>query len=303
MTIAAKSIHAMCAGFVPPAARVSADDDGSLKTYLRQIGRIALLTAAEEQALFRRLEAARRAGRYGELQELRERATLANLRLVLAVARRYRHRGLPLSDLVQEGTLGLMKAVERFDHRRQLRFSTYAVWWIRQAIVRAIASSGRTVRLPEHVLRALHTVGVTRRAMIDELGRVPSTIELAGRLGMQAGRLEQLLRSGDTLLALDDPMAGDMTAADLLPARESDPEMRVVDAAWRRALTASMASLTPRERQVLALRYGFDGGEGRTIESVAECLGLTRKQVRYAEQRALQRMRTRARRIGLQRAA
>jgi RNA polymerase primary sigma factor len=303
MASVSNSIRAMCAGFVHGGASGPADDDGFLKTYLREIGRIPLLGADEERALFCRIDAAQRAGRLGELQELRERATLANLRLVVAIAKRYRHRGLSLGDLVQEGTIGLMKAVERFDYRRELRFSTYAVWWIRQAIVRAIAASARTVRLPEHVVRALQTVAVVRRAMTDELGRGPSTSELAQRLRVPARRLDELLRAASDVTPLDEPLAGDMTAADLLESSGLDPEGCLVEADSRRALTASLASLAQRERQVLALRYGFDGGNGGTIDAVADRLGLTRKQVRYAEQRALKRMRSRARRMGLQPAA
>ena len=295
------SVHAMCAGFVP-AAGSAAYEDG-LETYFRRIARVPLLSAADEQDVFRRIERARQRGRRDEVRDLENRVTTANLRLVAAVAKRYRHRGVPLADLVQEGTLGLLKAVERFDYRRQLRFSTYAVWWIRQAIVRAIGETGRTVRLPEHVLRAAHAAWAAGRALAKELGREPSAGEIGIRVGLPGRRVEELLHVAAPAASLDHPLSESLTGLDLLADRAADPEARAVHADRRRVLARSIARLDARGREVLLLRYGLDGGEGGTIDAVGARLGLTRKQVRYAEQQALKQLRVRIRRMGLDPAA
>ncbi len=301
MTGVRNSIHAMCAGFVPRPANAAYDD--GLGPLFRQLARVPLLTAADEQDLFRRIEIARRSGRRDEVSDLEGRVTTANLRLVVAVARRYCHRGVPLADLVQEGTLGLIKAVERFDYRREYRFSTYAVWWIRQAVVRAISDTGRTVRLPEHVLRAGHAALAARRVLADELRREPTAVEIGARVGAPGRRVEDVLCAVEPALSLDHPLTASLTTLDLLADGAPDPEARAVDADRRRLLAKSLAGLDPRGREVLMLRYGLDGGAEQTIDAVGERLGLTRKQVRYAEARALKRLRLRVRRLGLQRAA
>ncbi len=296
-------------GFPAPLSGASRD---TLYHYFAWFRRVPLLTTQQELELCREidaayadLEAARETGadraRLERLarraHELRERLIVANLRLVVAVARRYQHTGLPLEDLVQEGNLGLMKATERFEYRRGFRFSTYATWWIRQAMTAAIASTGRTIRLPTNVLAALRRVAAAHVALTRELGRAPTFSELAVRAGMAQNKVEELLRAGESPAPLGEPAGGGMAMTDVLPDRgRLDPEASAVEADQRRALAAGLRGLDQRERLVLELRFGLRGGREHTLEEVGRSLGVTRKVVRKAEERALKRLRLRARR-------
>jgi RNA polymerase primary sigma factor len=269
-------------------------DAGSLRAYLDQIRRVPLLSAEQEVDLCRGIENAPSAERRAEL---RNRLTAANLRLVVSIAKRYRYSGLTLADLVQEGNLGLIKAVERFDYRRGFRFSTYATWWIRQAITHAIALTGRTIRLPGHVLALVQRIGAARAALVREHGRLPTSAELAARMQLPEARLHELLRTAEPPAPLEGPVIGDAAIGDAVADRRTiDPETHVVKADERRVLGAALQSLDARDRLVIEMRFGLNRRRAHTLDEVGVCLGLTRKRVRLIEQRALKQMRSRTRR-------
>jgi RNA polymerase primary sigma factor len=255
--------------------------------YLRDIRGIPLLTAAQEVELARKIEA----GDEAAAQHL----TTANLRLVVHTAKRYTGRGLPLSDLIQEGNLGLLRAVRKFDWRRGCRFSTYATWWIRQAIARAIADTGRTIRLPVPVLAALSRLNATQQRLTQELGREPTDAELGRALGVAPERVRELRHAARRPGSLDRPLNDDAEAsvADLVVAAEQPaPETTVFEHLLqqdtRRVLAAA---LTERERLVLRLRFGLGGGRTYALEEVGQQVGLTRERVRQIEVRALEKLR------------
>ena len=282
--------------------------------YLRQIGGRPLLTAAEEQRLARLIEAGRQARKQLERdppvsEEVRRRlaATAAqgeraeqafvesNLRLVVSIARRYLHAGLPLPDLVQEGNIGLLRAVERFDHHRGVRFSTFATWLIRQAIVRAIANNGRLVRLPVRAGEVIARVLATARDLEDSLGRAPSTAELAAALGMSVDRTEEALRHSRLPVSLSSPLRGaeDMELGETIGDGERSPLDAVVasflSGEIRRLL--AHASLNERERAVLVYRYGLDGGEPESFTAIGRRLDLAPDATRSVHRQALQKLR------------
>jgi RNA polymerase primary sigma factor len=271
--------------------------------YLRQIGRVPLLKPDEERALFRQLDAAREQGQVDKAGDLKRRLTEANLRLVVSVAARYRHGRLPLLDLVQEGNLGLMKAVDRFEYQRGFKFSTYAVWWIRQSIVRAIGDSGRTVRLPAHVVESLSRMSKAERALAAELDRVPSVQELADRTGIAPDRIEQLSRAAVPAASLDAAMAESAVGADLLSDGGSSPEEQVIARNMRRQVRRVLRSLSTREQAVLQLRFGIRTAREHTLQEIAERVGLSRERVRQIEQGALARLRQRPQQLGSERRA
>ncbi|MGW0479183.1 sigma-70 family RNA polymerase sigma factor [Nonomuraea sp. NPDC003214] len=278
-----------------------------LGLYLKQIGTTPLLTAADEVELAQRIEAGLYAGHLiasgagtAELDLVRRDGQRAkdlligsNLRLVVAAARRYAHRGLPLVDVIQEGNLGLIRAVEKFDYRRGYKFSTYAMWWIRQAIERGIHDKSRTVRLPVHVAEELARLLRAERALAASLGRTPGDDELAeaaGRTPEQVAGLRGLAR--DTV-SLDTPVGenGESSIGDLL-ADEDGPQVQ--ELAERRALSVSVneviTSLPPREAVILRLRYGLAGEEVWTYSDIARQMGLTRERIRQLEKQALKRL-------------
>jgi RNA polymerase primary sigma factor len=289
-------------------ARVDGDFDG-LRPYLRQLYRVPLLTAPEELALCRAIDdervaalrcrasgaAAAAAAHEERLDALRKQLVTANLRLVVSVAKRYRRSGLPLMDLVQEGNIGLMKAVDRFDYRRGFRFSTYATWWIRQAITRAIALSGRTIRLPDNVIAALNRISAARRALTRELGRTPATFEVSERTGIPEARILLLLRAAEAPEPLEDATPSAAWSAELVDEAAIDPELHVVEADERRAVAASLRALDARERLALAWRFGLNDRPEQTYEAIAHRLGMSRKRARRLEEQALKRLRTRLR--------
>jgi RNA polymerase primary sigma factor len=267
----------------------------TMREYLRQIGRVPLLKPDEERALFRELERARARGRVAEEHELKRRVTEANLRLVVSIAARYRHGSLSLPDLVQEGNIGLMRAVDRFEYQRGFRFSTYATWWIRQAIARALADSGRTVRLPVHVVQALNKLTKAGRALSAELDRPPTVRELADHTRLAVDRVLQLSQAGAPLTSLDAPIGDSAVFADLLSDGGLSPEEQVVSRSTRQRVRRELATLTARERAVLQLRFGIRGEREHTLEEVAQRVGLSRERVRQIERQALARLRRRRR--------
>jgi RNA polymerase sigma factor (sigma-70 family) len=225
------------------------------------------------------------------LHALKRRLVEANLRLVVSVARRYRQAGLSLLDLVQEGNLGLLKAADRFQYRRGFKFSTYATWWIRQAITRAIAQTGRTVRLPVHTVEALNRIEASRRKL-TELGRDPTVEDIATQASMPHKKVMRLLQSSAAPVSLDAPILGEAVFGDLIAgAGASSPDARLVEQDVMRQVNATLQSLNARERRVLELRYGITNSREHTLEEVAERLGCTREAARQTERRAINRLR------------
>jgi RNA polymerase primary sigma factor len=225
------------------------------------------------------------------LLDLKRRLAEANLRLVVSVAKRYRHSTLPLLDRVQEGNLGLMKAVDRFQYRRGFKFSTYATWWIRQSISRAMANSGRTVRLPVHALEALGRIEAARAALARELGRVPTIQEIARRTNIRAEKVTQLLQSGVPPVSLDAPLSAETVFGDRLADPSAAPDRPLLDEERLRLAQSALESLRERERRVLELRYGFANGDGHTMQEVADRLNISRERVNQLEKQALNRLR------------
>jgi RNA polymerase primary sigma factor len=237
--------------------------------------------------------------RLDALRELKRRLMEANLRLVISIAKRYQYANLSLLDLVQEGNLGLIKAVDRFQYRRGFKFSTYATWWIRQAITRAIADSGRTVRLPVHVIETLNRIAGARRALVGELGRDPTIQEIATRTKIPAAKVMVVIRSGAPLASLDAPVSEDAVFGEFVPdTRALSPEAPLLEKETLRRVKAALESLSERERLVLELRFGIVNAGEHTRQDVAERLGISYERVRQIEKKAMQRLRTRQRRIG-----
>jgi RNA polymerase primary sigma factor len=264
-----------------PSVEPSAD---SLRLYLSAIGRVPLLSAEEETDLAKRIER----GDMAAKQHMVE----ANLRLVVSIAKSYVGRGLTLMDLIQEGSVGLIRAVEKFDYRRGFKFSTYATWWIRQAVSRAIADHGRTIRIPVHVGERINKMVALRRELTQQLGRDPSAEELAHALGRPAGEVRRMLHVTQDPLSLERPMGPDAEASigDFVEdSAAATPWERASMALRTDGIRRMLASLPHREREVIELRYGFRG-EKLTLEQVGEVLNVTRERVRQIESRTLKKL-------------
>jgi RNA polymerase primary sigma factor len=289
------------------------DSPDSVRLYLREIGKIPLLTAADEVRLAHAIEVGVLAEEKLEadneldwedrfdLSHLADagsqaKATLvkSNLRLVVAVAKKYGAPGISLLDLVQEGNIGLIRAVEKFDYRRGYKFSTYATWWIRQAISRGIADQGRTIRIPVHVVEAMHRALRVQRAMFQRLGRNPTIDELSQSLELSPERTRDLLKLADEPMSLDIPV-GEGETGQLSDLIVDDSSAMPVDEVGLLMLHSDVERLltmvTPRERKVLRLRFGLEGGRTHTLEEVGKVLGVTRERARPSEAKALTRIR------------
>jgi RNA polymerase primary sigma factor len=271
----------------PPA--IEPGEDGSLdalKLYLRSIGRVRLLTADGEVALARRIER-------GDMEAKRQMVE-ANLRLVVSIAKKYQGRGLGFLDLIQEGSLGLIRAVEKFDYRRGYKFSTYATWWIRQAVTRAVADKSRSIRIPVHMVEKLNRVGSTERLLVQRLGREPTPEEIATELEWSAAQVREVRKFGQAPVSLETPIGeGDDRAefGDLLPDEDSPEPFDEASLTIRsESLRRTLASLPDRERAVLTMRYGLDGEAPRTLEQCGEAFGITRERARQIETSALRRL-------------
>jgi RNA polymerase primary sigma factor len=238
-------------------------------------------------------DGARVADRLAEVRRLKQQLMEANLRLVVSIAKRYRHSSLSFLDLAQEGNLGLLRAIDKFQYRRGFKFSTYATFWIRQAITRAIADTGRTVRLPAHVVEVLNRVATARRVLVAALGRDPTLAELAVRTRLPEDRIAHALRAETTLMSLDAGIAedGGTFTEFLADAKTASPEQDLLRSDADRWLRLSLSSLSEREREVLELRFGLRNASGQTLQEIADRLGITRERVRQIEQRALLRLR------------
>jgi RNA polymerase primary sigma factor len=256
-----------------------------LKLYVSQIGSGPLLTREEERELARRKDAGDDAAR--------RRLIESNLRLVMSVARNYSRADVPLLDLIQEGNLGLMRAVEKFDHKLGYKLSTYATWWIRQAITRALVDQGRTIRLPLHVAEEVRRLLRTRRQLAQKLNREPTLPELATEAKQSEERVQELLELIETPVSLETPVGdGESLYGDLLEdARASAPLELTADKARAKELVEALGALEPRLRQILTLRFGLDGGKPCTLDEIGAQVGVTRERVRQLETRALRQLR------------
>ena len=268
--------------------------DDPVKAYLKEIGQVPLLSAEEEQTLAR-------AARAGDA-DARRRLSEANLRLVVSVAKRYAGRGLPFLDLIQEGNLGLMKAAEKFEPDRGFKFSTYATWWIRQSITRAIADQGRTIRIPVHLVEHINRVRKTAGELLRKNGREPTAEEIAVRLEMEPDRVRELLQLAQEPVSLETPV-GEEEDAHLEDFIQDEEAWIPVDEAGRqllrRELMSVLKSLTPREERVITLRFGLDDGRPRTLEELGKEFNVTRERIRQIEAKALRKLRhpSRAKRL------
>ena len=255
--------------------------------YLKDIHDIPLLTAAQEVDLAKRIEK-------GDTEALQQ-FTLSNLRLVVNISKRYVGRGLPLIDLIQEGNIGLMRAVQKFDWRRGFKFSTYATWWIRQGITRAIADKGRTIRLPVHIGEALTRLNAAQQRLTQQFGREPTDQELAVEVEMEPKRIEELRRAARLPSSIDQPIGDDEDSrvADLMAdASQLTPEEATHERALKRAAEHTLGlALNDREKMVLQMRYGLGNGHVYPLEKIGERLGLTRERVRQIEREALRKLR------------
>jgi RNA polymerase primary sigma factor len=268
-----------------PYDAVAAITQDPLKLYVRQIGDGPLLTPQEERELARRKDAGDEAAK--------RRLIECNLRLVMSITRNYTRAGVPLLDLIQEGNLGLMRAVEKFDYKLGYKLSTYATWWIRQAVTRALADQGRTIRLPVHVAEQTRKVLRARRILAQKLNRDPEIEEIAKEAGFTPERVQELLDLIQDPVSLETPVGdGESVYSDLIEDTKSDqPDAATAKLLRSRELAGALRRLSPRMRRVLALRFGLDGESPQTLEQVGLGLGITRERVRQLESRALRELR------------
>ena len=263
--------------------------DDPVRMYLREIGRIQLLTAEEEIELARKIIKGGQAG-----QIAKRKLVQANLRLVVSIAKKYVGRGMLFLDLIQEGNLGLIRAAEKFDHERGYKFSTYATWWIRQAITRAIADQARTIRIPVHMVETINKLKKVTRKLAQDLSRKPTEEELAKAMGITINKLREIIKVAQEPLSLETPIGKeeDSRLGDFIEDKEADaPVKTVAHELLREDLAEVLSSLSPRERDVLRLRFGMDDGRQRTLEEVGQLFGVTRERIRQIEAKALRKLR------------
>jgi RNA polymerase primary sigma factor len=264
---------------------IPSPDIGGLQLFLKDIGKVDLLTRAQEVELAKRIER----GDHGAKQDMVE----ANLRLVVSIAKRYRNQGLPFLDLIQEGTIGLVRAAEKFDYRKGFKFSTYATWWIRQAVARALADKARTIRMPVHVVEKLNKIVRSERKLRAELCREPLPHEIAADLDLPLEEVEQIMRSAQTPVSLEKPVGDEEESefGDFLADGAPLPEEIADDNFRSRALAQCLASLSIRERRVLELHYGLNGEPPATLDEIGRIFNVTRERIRQIEKRSLQKLR------------
>jgi RNA polymerase primary sigma factor len=299
--------------------RVSGGSSDPVRMYLKEIGRVPLLNGAEEVQLAKRIEAGtaaamqlaelhaagetdtvdfsqrrelQRLARDGE--EAKQALIQANLRLVVSIAKRYVGRGMLFLDLIQEGNLGLMRAVEKFDYTKGFKFSTYATWWIRQAITRAIADQARTIRIPVHMVESINKVHRVQRQMLQELEREPTVEELADKVGMTSARVREIMRISQDPLSLNSPVGeeDDTDLADFIEDAQAEAPAEIAARAMlNSAVLEALDELNDREKQVVRLRFGLDDGQARTLEEVGREFGVTRERIRQIESKTLAKLR------------
>jgi RNA polymerase primary sigma factor len=260
--------------------------DDPVKVYLKEIGRVSLLSSDEEIDLARRM---------GEGDDVaRKKLAEANLRLVVSIAKRYVGRGMQFLDLIQEGNLGLIKAVEKFDYTKGYKFSTYATWWIRQAITRAIADQARTIRIPVHMVETINKVGRVERQLLQELGRHPAAEEIAEIMGLTVEKVREILKVAQDPVSLETPIGEeeDSHLGDFIPDEDAPaPAEAASHTLLKEQLGDVLKTLTPREEKVLRLRFGLDDGRPRTLEEVGKEFSVTRERIRQIEAKALRKLR------------
>ena len=269
-----------------PAAEPEGGADDAVRSYLKSIGRVKLLTKEDEVRLAKRIEQNDMSAKNALIE--------ANLRLVVSIAKRYTGRGLTLLDLIQEGNLGLIRAVEKFDWRRGFKFSTYATWWIRQGITRALADQSRTIRIPVHMVERMNRVQRVRRSLLQKNGREPTPEEIAVQVEMSADQVEEILELGKETVSLETPVGsgeGDARLADFIEDEQHDAPLETVSNTLRDAdLEQALRTLQWRERRVLELRYGLSSEEPMTLEAIGSEVGVTRERVRQIESRTLAKL-------------
>ena len=260
--------------------------DDPVRMYLQEIGRVPLLTAEEEVELARRMEAGDASARH-RLEE-------ANLRLVVSIAKRYVGRGMLFLDLIQEGNLGLLKAVEKFDYSKGYKFSTYATWWIRQAITRALADQARTIRIPVHMVETINKLVRVSRSLLQELGRDATAEEIAKEMGLSVVRVREIMKIAQEPVSLETPV-GEEEDSHLGDFIEDEAALDPADAAsmmlLKEQISEVLKTLAPREAEVLRLRFGLEDGRSRTLEEVGQSFGVTRERIRQIEAKALRKLR------------
>jgi RNA polymerase primary sigma factor len=257
----------------------------SLQLFLQNIGKVRLLTVHEEVDLAKRIER-------GDL-DAKQKMVESNLRLVVSIAKNYRNQGLPFLDLIQEGTIGLVRAAEKFDYRKGFKFSTYATWWIRQAIARSLADKARTIRIPVHVVEKLNKIGRAERSLVTELGREPTPEEIAAVTGIDPEEVDSIKRSAQAPVSLELPV-GDEEQSEfgqfIADERAESPYERAVEILTKEALREALENLSYRERRVLELRYGLGGEHPRTLQEVGRTFNITRERIRQIEHQSLRKL-------------
>ena len=297
-----------------------------VRMYLSQIGRVPLLTAQQEVELAMAVEAGNAArSRLEQLEtgpstgsvkkiaklersvhkgeQAQKRLVEANLRLVVSIAKRYVGNGMPLLDLVQEGNVGLMKGVDKFDYRKGFKFSTYASWWIRQSVSRALADQSRTIRVPVHMAETIFKLAKAQRRLFQDLGREPTIDEIAGEIEVSPGRVVELSRISEGTLSLEMPVTdtSDMTLADFVPDRNSDAALdNATSTLLQEYMALALEGLTDRERRVILMRFGLEDGRVRTLRELSNHFGVTRERIRQMETRALWKLRRNSERLNLE---
>lgn len=259
--------------------------DDSVRMYLREIGKIPLLTSKEEILLAKRIQQ--------DDEVAKKRLAEANLRLVVSIAKKYIGRGLSLLDLIQEGNTGLLRAVEKFDYRKGFKFSTYATWWIRQAITRAIADQARTIRIPVHMVETINRLIRVQRQLVQDLGREPLPEEIAAEMEMEVDKVEQILKINQDTVSLEAPVGEeeDSRLGDFLEDKDSmSPEESAIYELLRNHIGEFLQYLNPREQKIIKMRFGLDDGRTHTLEEVGKEFGVTRERIRQIEAKALKKL-------------
>ena len=272
-----------------PATVVTKEDsftEDSVRLYLREIGRVKMIKPDEE------IELARRISKGDE--EAKKKLIQANLRLVISIAKKYVNRGLPFQDLIQEGNLGLIRAAEKFDHTKGFKFSTYATWWIRQAISRGLADKSRTIRVPVHMVESINKMKKTSARLAQELGRKPTEQELASSMDLPVSKVQEIIQADREPISMEMPLNRDEETylGDLIEDSESSrPDANTEEQLMRQDLNRMLSQLTPRERDIMHLRYGLEDGRQRTLEEVGRLFNITRERVRQIEHKAFRKLR------------
>ena len=260
--------------------------DDSVRLYLREIGRVKMIKPDEEIELARRIAK-------GD-KDAKKKLIQANLRLVISIAKKYVNRGLPFQDLIQEGNLGLIRAAEKFDHTKGFKFSTYATWWIRQAISRGLADKSRTIRVPVHMVESINKLKKTSAKLAQDLGRKPTDAELSAAMELPVNKIQEIIAADREPISMEMPLNRDEETylGDLIEDSESTrPDSNTEEELMRQDLNRMLSQLTPRERDIMHLRYGLEDGRQRTLEEVGRLFNITRERVRQIEHKAFRKLR------------